>query len=729
MRVLTLMSLMLVLAGCGIPNTDSHRYTPGSTGSIDFARLAKADTEPDHWFTGGRDAGGTYFSPLTDINERNVARLGFAWQYDLGTSRGQEASPIVVDGVMFAVGNFGRVYALEAATGLQRWVFMPQLEMQRARYACCDAVNRGLAVWKGRVYVAALDGYLYSLDANTGRPIWKTDTLVGREQNIPYTSSGAPVITQDAVVVGNGGGDSPGVRGFVSAYDLQTGDLKWRFFTVPRDPTIGAQDQPHLLEAVKSWDAQHPWKAGAGGSVWDGLTYDAKTDLVFMGTGNGYPHNAHAMRNGSQTNGDELYACSVIAVHASDGSLAWYYQEVPSDQWDFDADEKFILATLPIDGTRREVLLHAPKNGFFYVFDRVTGKVLRASNFTFVNWTRGLDPETHRPIPNPAADYTRGPALVWPATYGAHSWQPMSFNPRTGLVYIPAMEMPNVMIDVSQQKQGGDDEFAVRGLLPGEYDPKTLSREGTLPSLESLRKHTPTGPITPQGTLIAWDPVREKAAWRIPGATWWDGGVMSTAGNLVFRGDAHGFLNVYTADTGKLVKTIDVGTSILAAPITYRVRGEQYIAFMAGYGGAGGFVFAPETAAYKYGNENRIVALKLSGTPVPKPPETPDVPFERPTTPRGSAERVQRGETLYRRFCARCHVFGRGLLPDLRRFSATGSEELFYQIVLNGAYQSLGMGRFDDALSRADTEAIRAYLLDRAWDAFQGGPAPSTASK
>jgi len=718
MRAAAVMLLTLILVGCAKPQPATESDRPRRLGWIDAVRLAGTNTEPGEWLTPGRDAGGTYFSPLSQINEQSVERLGFAWEAHLGTSRGLEASPVVVDGVMFAAGNYGRVYALDAATGAMLWAFVPSVDMQYARHACCDVINRGVAVWKGRVYVGALDGYLYALDADTGKPLWKTDTLIGREQHVPYTSTGAPVVTQDSVIIGNAGADYPGVRGYISAFDLDAGKLKWRFFTVPRNPALGAQDQPQLVEAVRTWDPQHQWEAGGGGAVWDGLSHDPKNDLVFMGTANVSPYNT---REGGRRGGDALYTCSVIAVHASNGALAWYYQEVPQDRWDFDSTQKFIMTTLTFGGVQRDVLLHAPKNGFFYVFDRATGEVLSANNFVFVNWTKGLDPVTHKPIPNATASYDKKPALVWPSAFGAHSWQPMSFNPVTGVVYIPAIEQPNVMIDLANRPlKRLDGWFTVEGIMVDDYDPaNTISLYGELPSLNSLKRES-SGPMTAQGMLKAWDPVRGKVVWQVPAATLWDGGVMSTAGNLVWRGDARGFLNVYTADRGNLIRSIEVGTSIMAAPITYSVNGEQFVAFMAGFGGGAGFSFDPQTAAYKYGNAGRIVALKLGGGPIPKPPpKSADAPFEKPSASRGSEARVSEGEILYKRACSRCHVFGRGMLPDLRRMSPE-TRKLFYNIVLRGAYLPKGMGRFDDVLSQADAEAIYAFLVDQTWNAVEG---------
>jgi quinohemoprotein ethanol dehydrogenase len=681
-------------------------------GQVDEARLDNADREPDQWLTSGRDAGGSYFSPLEQINEQTVKELGYAWQYHLGTSRGLEASPLVIDGVMYAAGNFGRVYALDAATGAQRWTFVPEIDMQWARYACCDAVNRGLAVWRGMVYVGTIDGYMYALDAATGKPIWKTDTLLGRKEHVPYTLVGAPVVARDTVIIGNGGAEYPGVRGYISAYDLKTGVLKWRFFTVPRNPSLGPQDQPHLMAAIKTWDPRHRWEAGGGGTVWDGLTYDAKTDLVFLGTANVSPYDTHEDgRNG----GDELYTDSVIAVHAATGTIAWYFQEVPDDRWDLDSTAKFIATSLTIDGARHDVLLHAVKSGYFYVYDRATGKVLAANNFAYVNWAKGLDPVTYRPIPNPDADYEKKPAIVWPSMFGAHVWHPMSFSPVTGLAYIPALEMPNIVLNLANRPlKESDGFFTILSILPDDYDPAhTRNLYGPLPSLDSLTQGS-HGPLKPLGILRAWDPVKNRLIWQVPGTSIADGGVMSTAGNLVFRGDARGFLNVYTADAGKLVRSIDVGTSIMAAPISYAVGGEQYIAFMAGYGGSSGFLYDPDTAAYKYGNAGRIVALKLGGGAVPKPSEILDTPIPPPPDAAGGTpEQIAQGEILYNRHCNRCHVFGRGLVPDLRRMSPA-THGLFLDIVLKGAFLPKGMGRFDDVLSREDATAIHAYLSDQA---------------
>ena len=668
--------------------------------------------EPDEWFTSGRDAQGSYYSPLESINETNVGRLGFAWEYKLGSNRGLEATPLVVDGVMYTSGNWGRVYALEAATGRELWTYDPQVPGQWGRYACCDVVNRGVAVWDGRVYVASLDGYLHAIDSKTGQCIWRADTLPNRgPKDFRYTATGAPLIAGDLVVIGNSGADFAGARGSASAYDMQTGAFRWRFYTVPRDPKLGPQDQPHLEAAIKTWDRSYDWSFGGGGTVWDGMAYDSALHLIYVGTGNGAPYRVVDTEQHS-----ELYVASILAIHAVSGQLAWYFQETPGDGWDYDATAKIVLADLTVGGQRRHVLMQASKNGFLYVLDRETGAFVSGEPFAHITWTKGLDPNTHRPIPTPAADWTHRPILIYPGPSGAHSWQPMSYSPKTGLVYIPVIDAPMVYVNTEDRRAGLiEGSFELAYFYPEDYHPKALENLlGELPSLETLAKGD-TRALKTLGGLRAVDPMSGKIAWEQGSESPLnDGGAMSTAGNLVFRGDAAGFLGVYTADSGRLLKRVEVGTSIMAAPTTYRVNGEQYVALMAGLFGTA--YFPHESAAYKYGNTGRIIALKLDGGAVPKPPVLSDPTFPEPPAREGTREQIAQGEVLYNRFCQRCHVFGRGALPDLRRLSPE-THSLFYEIVLNGAYQAKGMARWDDVLTRADAEAIHAYVVDQAWQA------------
>ena len=715
--------LLVAMILCGLTACAKREQAPvvsRGAAAVDSARLAAASTDSDNWLTAGRDANGTYFSPLKDINADNVGRLGFAWNYRLGTHRGFEATPLVIDGVMYAVGTFGRVYALDAATGAEIWTYDPQIDGQWGRYACCDAVNRGIVAFEGRIYVGALDGWLHALDASNGKLVWKIDTLIGRAEHKPFTLTGAPVLAGDNIIVGNSGGDFAGARGYVTAYDLRTGAQRWRFFTVPHDPKEGPQEQPHLDAAVSTWDPHHPWTAGIGGNVWDGISYDPTLGLVYIGTANAGPYNSHLEgRHG----GDELYAASIIAIRADSGAMAWYYQTVPGDRWDYDSTQKFVLADVELEGRRRQVIMQAAKNGFYYVLDRQSGELLSANNFAYVSWTRGLDAKG-RPIADSSADYDRGPALVFPSEAGAHSWQPMAFDASRGLTFIPVIESGNVIVETSQRRAGlVEGQYSTPAISVEDYDPAALrGMYGNLPPLPKLTKGKLTDTRS-RGVLRAWSVADKRIRWEMPTASSWDGGVLATAGGLVFQGDANGFLNAYASDSGRRLAHIELGSSMIAAPIAYRIDGVQYVAILAGYGGGAivvGDPLDPASAAFRYGNDGRIIVLKLDGRTPPLPPPAVEPRAPAPPGRSASAAEVARGEVLYSRYCARCHVFGRSVLPDLRRLDAP-THAMFDAIVLGGAFRAKGMGRFDDVLSVEDAHSVHAYVIDRAWQLKDAG--------
>ena len=716
LRLLSIMPMVaaaLLLAACQRTESPAAPAAQKPAAAVDAARLASP--APEEWLSPGRDPEGTYFSPLKDINAGNVSQLGFAWDYDLGTNRGLEATPLVIDGVMYATSNFGRVYALDAATGKELWKYDPQIDGQWARYACCDAVNRGVVAFDGRLYVGALDGWLHAIDARTGARIWKVDTLLGRNERKPYTLTGSPLLAGDLVVVGTAGGDFAGARGYVSGYDRKTGALKWRFFTVPRNPADGPQDQPHLEAAIKTWDPRHRWDAGSGGTVWDGMAFDPALNLVYIGTANPAPYNSHI---GGRHGGDELYAASIIAIHADSGTMAWYYQTVPGDRWDFDSTQKLVLANVDLDGKQRQVVMQAAKDGFYYVLDRVTGELLSAHNFAFVSWTAGIDPKTGRPIPSPTADYDHGPALVFPSESGAHSWQPMAYDAARGLTFIPVIESGNVLVETGERRAGlVEGQFTTPAFPPESYDPKAMrGLYGALPPLKQLAHGYKTNTAT-RGFVRAWSVAEHKIVWETQTATSWDSGVLATAGGLVFQGDANGNLNAYSSDTGQRLASIAMGSSMMAAPMSYRLDGTQYVAILAGYGGGAvitGSPLDPESAAYRYGNEGRVIVLKLGGPAPPIPALRTDPPLPEPPARTGTPAQIAGGEVLYNRYCSRCHVVGRGILPDLRRLEAS-KHAAFNSIVLGGAFSSKGMARFDDVLSPADAEAIHSYLIDEAW--------------
>ena len=689
---------------------------------------AGGSTDPG-WRTSGHGESQTYHSPLRQITPANVDRLGFAWQYDLETTHGQEATPVVVDGVMYAAAPYGIVHALDPATGRRLWKFDPQVGPEILAKVCCGIVSRGLAVSGGKVFAASLDGRLFALDAKTGAKLWMADTIVDKARG--YTVTGSPYVAGSVVVVGNSGAELD-ARGYVSAYDLATGELAWRFFTVPASAK-GPFENPELEWAAKTWDPNTRWEVGLGGTVWDGMAYDPELDLLYVGVGNSalYPRSLRSPKGG-----DNLFVASILALNPKTGRLAWHYQTVPGDQWDFTATQKIVLGELKIGGRERRVLMQAPKNGFFYVLDRTNGELISAEPYVPVTWATHVDKRTGRPVESADADYNHGPKLVFPGPAGGHNWHPMSFSPETGLMYIPAFEASAVYWIPKEPyvyTKGGANMGALMA-----FPAKNAGNWGLeapwakdLPPLSELARGKPDTTI--RGFLRAWDPVRQKLVWQVEtsgdwvgemNATWNGGGVMSTAGGLVFQGRSTGWLHVYEAAKGKELRRIEVGTSLMAAPMSYEVNGEQYVAVMAGFGGALGGTSPPGTAAARYGNAGRIVAFKLGGGAVPLPKEraVEAKPFPQPAVPRfATVEQATRGAELQKRHCARCHLNGGGgTIPDLRRMSVDTMRD-FRDIVLNGARAARGMGSFAGVITPAEAEDIRAAIVEDAWRAYEAG--------
>ncbi len=724
--LIALMSTMPPALAADAPHAADATHTGDpahAAGRVDADRLAKADLEPQNWFAGGRDKDADYYSPLKAIDADNVKRLGFAWQYDLGTPmRGQEATPIEIDGVMYTSGTWGYVYAINAATGKELWRYDPKPDYFAGRHPCCDLVNRGVAVWRGKVFVASVDGRLHALDAATGRKIWEADTIADHE--LPYSSTGAPQIAGSVVVIGNSGADMgrTAVRGYVTAYDVETGAFKWRFYTVP--PAVGRPyENPELAQADKTWDSHRDPKFNGGGTAWDGFAYDAALNLVYFGTANAAPYD---LRQLGPARLDSLFTASIIALDATSGRMVWYYQTTPRDSWDYDAVQKLILADLPIDGGSRPVIMQANKNGFFYVLDRKTGKLLAAKNYTFVNWASHIDMNTGRPVLTGAADWYASPKNVYPSWAGGHTWNPMSYSAQTHLVYIPVIDMPAVWIDMLHN--GGtmrylDGFFTVQGIFPDDtYDPDDLKRlYGPLPGAQEIKSMRRVKPV--RELLRAWDPVAQKMVWEHEtsyGIRGYDGGVMSTAGNLVFQGRGSGELWVYAADSGRVLKVLKTGSHIMAAPMTYAIDGEQFVAVQAGYGGTAITVgpIPPSSAALKYQNTNRVIAFKLGGAAVPMPPPRVEGPFEKPPAATATKAEIDAGELKFVEECSRCHVLGPSSTPDLRKLN-DGLHAAFKDIVLKGLLAPAGMERFDDILSEQDVENIHAYLIDQSWVAYR----------
>ncbi|MBA1204827.1 PQQ-dependent dehydrogenase, methanol/ethanol family [Pseudomonas capeferrum] len=663
-------------------------------------------SQQSEWPAGG-GFGEQYFSPLEQINEQSVERLGLAWEYDTSVQRGRvqrgmQATPVMHDGVLFTSGPWGVVHAVQAATGKEVWRFDPQLDGAWGRKTCCDVSNRGVALADGKVYVGQLDGYLVSLDERTGQVLWKVDTLIDRGR--AYTLNGAPQVAGDVVVIGNAGAEF-GVRGYVTAYDLKTGQQRWRFFTVPGDPKNG-YEHPELEMAAKTWSKDTLWESGGGGTVWDSMVYDPQLNLLYVGVGNGSPHPAW-LRSPEQT--DNLFLSSILAINPDTGRLVWYYQTTPGDSWDFTATQPMVLAELTIDNAPVPVLMQAPKNGFYYVLDRRNGKLLSAEKYVTATWAERVDLASGRPVKSPQGDYSQGPKLIYPSPLGGHNWMPMAFSPATGLAYIPVIDVAMVFSMEANWKHEKNTMDWGSSYLPFFALPQQ--------ALAQLTANQPTPRF--EEYLMAWDPLRQKEVWRAPNSGLWNGGTLATAGNLVFQGTTDGHLRAYRATDGKLLKDIHVGTGIMAAPMSYEVDGQQYIAVLAGYGGLPGSQLMPGAAAYDHSNRGRLLAFKLDGGPTPLPEPLP-APILNPLPPRteASTQAIQEGGRLFALNCNRCHGGGlgpaRSNYPDLFNMPL-GMHMAFEPIVLGGILADGGMASFADVLKVEQVQQIHAYLIDTAY--------------
>ena len=555
-------------------------FTSSATSAV------SAQTKLNEWLTYGLDLAETRFSPLKQIDATNVNRLGLAWSYDVGAGGGiQEATPLVSNGVIYSITNWSITFAVDARTGKERWRWDPKVNQDAARLkVCCGVVNRGLALYEGKIFVPVLDGRLVALDAETGKPVWQAQ-VSSLDDN--YTLTMAPRVAKGKVIIGVAGGEYP-VRGYFAAYDARTGKMLWRFYTVPGDPSKPFENEA-MKRAAATWSAD-AWKLGGGGAIWDGISYDADADLLYVGTGNGGPWPEELRHSKGK---DNLYVCSILAVKAKTGKLKWYFQSVPGDSWDYDAVQQMTLADLTIKGQKRKVLMQAQKNGFFYVLDRITGEFISAAPFAVVNWAKGIDPKTGRPIVNPDAAYGAEPIVLSPSPYGGHNWAPMSFNPATGLVYIPTTLSSIWKFSVDQNFTYRPGQWNL-GIPTGTTVAQTVPGHDT-PSAQPAAPKAPRpsppsiGPTMASGesisALVAWDPIAQQERWRKPGGGAFPGGCLTTAGNLVIQVIPDGRLVAYSADKGE--KLFEVNTGLkggMGPPITYEIDGKQYVSLMGGQG-------------------------------------------------------------------------------------------------------------------------------------------------
>lgn len=673
-------------AGAAFAQTKgSADHIKAVTSAVDSASIKANAATSNDWPAIGLDYGETRFSKLNQINADNVKKLGLVWSYSLDSSRGVEATPVVVDGIMYQTASWSVVHAIDARTGKKIWSFDPGVDREKGYKGCCDVVNRGVAVYKGKVFVASYDGRLIALDAATGAKVWEKDTLIDHDHS--YTITGAPRAFNGKVVIGQGGAEY-GARGYVTAYDTETGNQAWRWFTVPGDPSKPFEDAS-MEAAAKTWDpAGKYWLNGGGGTPWDSMTYDPDLNLVFIGTGNGAPWNRSVR---SPSGGDNLYLASLVALNADTGQYVWHYQETPGDHWDYTSTQPMILADITIDGAPRKVILHAPKNGFFFVIDRTNGKFISAKNFVDVNWATGYD-ASGRPIEVPAA---RGDAPYdsIPGPFGAHNWHPMSYNPQTGLVYLPAQGVP---LNLTPEKS-----VVQNAPTPGKFGGTTGWNVGFV-----LNGEPPKAPAF--GRLLAWDPVKQKEAWRAEYVAPWNGGTLTTAGNLVFQGTADGRFIAYNATSGEKLWETPTGTGVVAAASTYMVDGKQYVSVAVGWGGVFGisqrvtelqspgtvYTFAvdgkaPLPSFVKYQTEGLLAGVKYD------PKDVPD------------------GTAIYVAACATCHgVPGVDKGGNVRNLGYVSPETItnLRDFVFKGPFRDQGMPDFSGKLTEADVVKIQAFI-------------------
>ncbi|MGY6551064.1 MAG: PQQ-dependent dehydrogenase, methanol/ethanol family [Erythrobacter sp.] len=674
-----------------------------AVGGIDAAMLLAADSDTANWITHGRTYSEQRFSPLDAINAENVTGLGLAWFADMDTARGQEATPLVIDGKLYLTTAWSKVRAFDAATGKPLWDYDPQVPGETAVKACCDVVNRGLAVWGNTLFLGTLDGRLVALDRDSGAVKWTTQTT---DKTQSYTITGAPRVIDGRVIIGNGGAEF-GVRGFVAAYDARDGRELWKFYTVPGKPA--ADDPAYLKAAAKTWSGDY-WDIGGGGTAWDSMAYDPALNLLYIGVGNGSPWNRAYRSPGAdgRGEGDNLYLSSIVAVRPDTGEYVWHYQTTPGETWDFTATQHIILADMEIGGKMRKVLMQAPKNGFFYVIDRETGEFISAKPYVSVNWASGIDPKTGRPIENPETrvDRTGKAALVTPGALGGHNWHPMAFHPGEKLVYIPAFEAGMMYAPEANWKPD-----RARGFNVG-FD---LSA-GDLPPDAGFRKEV-AGSL--RGMLVAWDPVKQEPRWSVEHPGPWNGGVLATGGGLIFQGTAGSEFNAYNAATGAKLWSFAAQTGVVAPPVTYTVDGEQYVAVLAGWGGAYALSVDGDIINRKAPVQNisRLLVFKLGGSAaLPPQPELVQLPLDPPPS-RASAQVIAVGAQKYGRYCAVCHApgaVGSTVLPDLRRSGTLGEPKAWAAVVHDGLLKDNGMASFKASLSKEEIEAIRAYVIHRA---------------
>jgi quinohemoprotein ethanol dehydrogenase len=597
------------------------------------------------------------------------------------------------------------VYAMDARTGKLLWEYDPKVDRAWAKNLCCDVVNRGVALWGDKTYVGTLDGRLIALDRDTGKVAWEVETRINTTD--AYSITGAPRIINGNVIIGNGGAEYS-VRGYVTAYDAESGKKNWRFYTVPGNPSEGFEDDTQAMIA-KTWTGEW-WKNGkGGGTAWDSFAYDEKLNLLYIGVGNGANWSQQVR---SPEGGDNLFISSIVAVNPDTGEYVWHYQTTPGDSWDYTATQHMILAELEIDGRKRDVIMQAPKNGFFYVIDRASGELISANNYVTVTWASHIDPESGRPVETEIARAADPSKLIFPSLSGGHNWHPMSYSPATGLVYIPAKESFSAFkLDVNPDKykaEGYGLDYDT-GLLFGVPDELTSEqREGIYTQAA-------------QAQLIAWDPIKNEEVWRKQQGAYSGSGILTTKGNLIFQGNLEGKFYALAADTGNEVWSRDVQGGVMGSPVSYELDGEQYIAVVQGWGGESGLSFGVITGHLNFINVSRLLVYKLGANTALPRVEVVEQTLPMPTLEQSDAEVIAQGNYIYHNHCAGCHggnATSAGMIPDLR-YSINIIAPAWKAIVIDGALEGNGMPNWSEYLDIEEMEKVKAYVVHEARLGFE----------
>jgi quinohemoprotein ethanol dehydrogenase len=645
-------------------------------------------TDGANWAAIGRTYNENHYSPLAQITDRNIARLGLVWYYDLPPVTSVHTTPLAVDGVLYFAVGYSIVRAIDVKTGKLLWQYDPDVPSVAGDKLRAGWGSRGIAFWQDKVYVGTQDGRLIAINAKTGKPVWSVATTQSNDGR--YITS-APRAFAGKVIIGHSGGDFEPTRGYVTAYEASTGKQLWRFYTIPGDPSKGFEDDTQAM-AAKTWKGEW-WKIGGGAAVWNAIAYDRETHRIYFGTGNGEPWNNKIRGAGF----DNLFVSSLVAVDADTGKYVWHYQVNPGENWDYDATMDIEFTTLVIDGKQHRVLLNAPKNGFFYVIDRDTGALLSAEKYAKVNWADHIDLKTGRPVENPEARANQGDFVMYPGAGGAHSSEAMSFDPLTRLVYIPTIESAWVYND--------------RGVDRDHWKPQPGMVLST--GMSQLAPTTPLPP--PTSALLAWDPINRKAVWSVPTPGIFNGGITSTGGNLVFQGRADGRFTAFSADSGKPAWSWEAQAGMMGAPITYLAGGKQYVTIVAGYGGQGSMVGG--ALGWDFATQpRRVLTFALDGATT-LPPSEPQLVkvIDDPSFQIDSAKAAS-GAHIYGDHCLFCHgigAIGGGGAPDLRASQVVLSTAAFTRVLHDGSLRAAGMPKFGE-FSADEVADLQNYIRQAA---------------